>query len=228
MPICYGARNRKYGFVIFINDFAAQAYACFCKPALKTLCIKRGLENVRSVKAVVGPGTGIGFCSIQEIHDHQYATTSSELCHAMFPLDMSSKMERDLSSYICQRFARDYATPDLLVSARGLQNLHHFLTNDFLTPTIIIQKQCTETTNLYTRLLARICRHYCLSVMSIGGLFITGGLAIKNPDIIDSDVFRNEFCKNTILQDILHNIEIRLHTNEDSGLWGAASYVTHN
>jgi glucokinase len=55
-------------------------------------------------------------------------------------------------------------------------------------------------------------------------LYITGGVAIKNPYLTDNNTFREEFVTIDNYRDKLDAIGIRLNTNEEIGLLGCAYY----
>jgi len=56
-------------------------------------------------------------------------------------------------------------------------------------------------------------------------LFTSGGVAIKNPFLVDNDFFRSEFKQcSTKVDELLNNISVFLIRNESIGLWGSAYY----
>ena len=55
-----------------------------------------------------------------------------------------------------------------------------------------------------------------------GGLIISGGIAAKNPHVVQSDVFLDEFQNCRIHAELLRRIPISLNRREDIGLLGSA------
>ena len=127
--------------------------------------------------------------------------------------------------HLLKQCNRPYLTPDLVVSAKGLERIHQFLSGEKRSASEIAALHPPETIAMYATFFARICRQYCLAVMPTGGLFITGGVAIKNPRFVDHPAFLSEFVSNSVLRGYLDSIEIKLFTRLDTGLWGAAYYA---
>lgn len=211
--------------VFMLNDFAAQAYACLSPISADARRIKGNSHMPSGSMAVIGAGTGIGFAlAIPPDDEHPAAlVVPSELCHAMFPF--AGEREEEFRLFLLKQCDRPYLTPDLVVSAKGLERIHQFLSGERLEAAEIASLRPPETVSMYAALFARICRQYCLAVMPTGGLFITGGVAIKNPLFVDNSVFLSEFTSNSVLSSYLDSLQIRLFTRLDTGLWGAAYYA---
>lgn len=211
--------------VSLLNDFEAQACACLSPVAASARHIHGRDPLAHGTVAVVGPGTGIGFALAIPPEDgkEKPLIVPSEMCHAMFPL--AGDEEEPFRRFALAQCHRPYLTPDLVVSARGLERIHQFLTGQKLDAVEIAALAPPDTITMYATLLARICRQYCLAVMPTGGLFIAGGVAIKNPAFIENPAFLAEFVTNPVLQRYLETLTIRLFTRLDTGLWGAAYYA---
>jgi glucokinase len=54
---------------------------------------------------------------------------------------------------------------------------------------------------------------------------LTGGVAARNPFLVDHDAFRAEFSACRYHEALLRRIPVFLNANQESGLWGAASYA---
>jgi glucokinase len=67
-----------------------------------------------------------------------------------------------------------------------------------------------------------VCRNYALETLSLGGLYIAGGVAARTPELITHEIFATEFRSSPTMSKILEKIPVFLITNEESGLWGAA------
>lgn len=213
------------GNVSLLNDFAAQAYACLSPVSAAARLIKGSGRPGGGSVAVIGAGTGIGFAlAIPPADGRPKAlVVPSEMCHAMFPF--AGDREEEFRRFVLKQGKRPYLTPDLVVSAKGLERIHRFLTGEQLDAAEIASRRPPETISMYATLFARICRQYCLAVMPTGGLVITGGVAIKNPRFVDNPAFRSEFVSSPVLGNYLDSIEIRLFTRLDTGLWGAAYHA---
>ena len=213
------------GTVCLLNDFAAQAYACLTPVAADARLVKGSGHGQRGPVAVIGAGTGIGFALAIPPDDGRTKplVVPSELCHAMYPF--AGDAEEAFRRHVLEECKRPYLTPDLVVSAKGLERIHQFLSGEKLDAAEIAARHPPETIALYATFFARICRQYCLAVMPTGGLFITGGVAIKNPRFVENPAFLSEFVSSPVLHGYLDSLEIKLFTRLDTGLWGAAHFA---
>ena len=119
-----------------------------------------------------------------------------------------------------ERAGGEYGTLDSVVTGRGLAWLHEFLTGESLPPEQI--EKGTRTFSVFAGFLGRAARNFALETLATGGLFITGGVAARNPEAVISDEFRQEFLSSPKMRDVLMKIPVKLITDQDAGLWGAA------
>lgn len=90
----------------------------------------------------------------------------------------------------------------------------------------IEKKLESATVQWFARFYGRASRNYALSVLPFGGFYISGGVATKNPFLVDNDTFRDEFVNSPVKRKLLETIPVRLLRDPFSGLWGAAYYGT--
>ncbi len=207
-----------------INDFVAQAYTCLLETGLAREEIQAGRSEDGGVIAVVGAGTGLGHCAIRKGAGDTICVIPSEAGHAAFPF--CHEDEDGFREYLMQRTGSRYPHNDLVASGPGLSHLHAWLTGETLPPDQVVRRigPDSETTEFFARFYARACRNYVLSTLSTGGLFITGGVAMRNPFLVMNEYFREEFIDAPHYRDMLEKIPISLVCDEDIGLIGAAWY----
>ena len=207
-----------------INDFVAQAYACLLETQLAKKMIEAGRSEDGGVIAVVGAGTGLGHCAIRKGAGDSICVIPSEAGHTAFPF--CHEDEDGFREYLMQRTGSRYPHNDLVASGPGLSHLHAWLTGEILPPDQVVRRigPDSETTEFFARFYARACRNYVLGTLSTGGLFITGGVAIRNPFLVMNNSFREEFIDTPHYREILENIPISLVCDEDVGVIGAAWY----
>lgn len=224
-----GLRVRAAGARIFlINDFVAQAFACPLMSRLNTQIVQNGEPQAAANVAVIGAGTGLGHCALAPAGGDSFVPLPSEAGHAAFAF--YGKTETAYRDYLLERTGAEYPYGDIVVSGPGLTHLHAFLTGRDLDPVDVIGEITpeAETAVLFARFYARACRNYALTVLSLGGLFIAGGVAMKNPFLVVNDHFRQEFTDSAHYGTMLAKIPVTLILSEDSGLWGAANYGAIN
>jgi glucokinase len=225
-PVDLSLVEDRYGRRPFflINDFEAQAYGCLTRAVAGTRCIKDGRRQTDGTLAVVGAGTGLGHCSLKPDGRGGLVAFPSEAAHAVFPF--SGDREQAYRRFLTEAVGVAEPTGDLVVSGRGLALLHRHLTGDDLPPDQVAGRISpkSDTTRWFSRFYARAARHYALSVLPTAGLFISGGVAVKNPFLVDNDTWRAEFVNSDAKKQLLAAIRVDLVTEEGIGLWGAARY----
>lgn len=214
--------------IFLINDFVAQAYACPLEGQIKKEVIQEGQREEGATMAVIGAGTGLGHCALTMAGRDGFIALPSEAGHAGF--SFYGKNETAYQEYLLKKTGAAYPYGDLVVSGPGLSHLHAFLTGRELEPEEIAREITpdSETTVLFARFYARACRNYTLTVLALGGLFIAGGVAMKNPFLVVNDHFRKEFSDSAHYGMILEKVPVSLILSEDSGLWGAAHFGAVN
>ena len=207
-----------------INDFVAQAYACI-SPIAKTRqnIIAKPIKS-RTTVAVIGAGTGLGKAALVPDENSSYHALPSEGGHVNFSAE--SQEEFEFQQFVKERLRVDYATWNDIVSGNGLSLIHEFLTKEKTSPEEVAQtfEQKNKSFEWAARFYARVSRNFALETLALGGLFISGGVAAKNPTLVDNKVFRETFTQSPKHHELLKQIPVFLMTNQESGLWGAAYY----
>ncbi|WP_272699652.1 glucokinase [Desulfovibrio sp. Fe33] len=209
--------------VRLINDFSAQAFACRTSAVDDALVVQEGESVEGETIGVIGAGTGLGYSALLKTGGI-WTALPSEGGHMAFPF--VGREEAGYAEFNRVESGRNWPEGDSVVTGLGLRLLHRYLTGEDLSPKEISAKLVpeSETTVWYARFYARACRNWAIGLMTTGGLFISGGVAAKNPMFVQVPEFMNEFHNAHVYQDFLHAIPIRLNGNEASGLFGAAFY----
>lgn len=217
--------TERYGIrsCMIINDFMAEACACLT-PAGSTAHCVLGVPHSRpdGPIGIIGAGTGLGTASLIRDRHGSWLPLPSEGGHATFPF--VGKGEAAFQAFAAQELGLHYLRGDDVLTGRGLCLLHFFLTGDRREAQEIAAEALwheTETLRWYARLYARACRNWALSTLCTGGLFITGGIALRNPLVTECGTFRDVFY-DTAHRALLECIPVRRFTEMHSGLWGAA------
>jgi glucokinase len=213
-----------YGFrrCVLINDFVAQAFATRSPAGKYAQEILPGNISPDGTVAVIGAGTGLGKAALVPNEAGGYIAVPSEGGHASFPF--VSDQEFKFQEFAMQELGEDYITPNHIVSGTGLSLIHQFLTGKKLEPKDVVAACASsrETLVWAARFYGRTCRNYALEVLSLGGMYIAGGVAAKLPAMLTHKAFSEEFRCSKTMSRILAQIPVFLITDEESGLWGAA------
>ena len=169
---------------------------------------------------MMGAGTGLGQCALVPDSRGVYALLMSEAGHAGFAFH--GKKEKAFEDFVIRQTGRPYVTGDMLVTGPGLALVHRFLTGQDLPPGRMAENSPTRI--WFSRFYGRAARHFALTVLPLGGLFISGGVAAHHPTLVDSPEFLSEFTRHWVFGELLSTIPIQLQTDPDAGLKGAALY----
>lgn len=208
---------------VMINDFVAQAYACLSPAGRAAMEILAGEPDVEGAVAVIGGGTGLGMSALIPDGKGGYVAMPSEGGHgAVAFIDPEEcALQQCMQAALGPRFI----TGNDVLTGRGLQMLHRCLTGQALSPQEVSARALqheTPTLVQAARLYGRACRDLALTTLSTGGLFIAGGVVAKNPLLVQHEAFAQEFHDSPKHSSILRRIPVKLITDEQSGLWGAA------
>jgi glucokinase len=123
-----------------------------------------------------------------------------------------------------RQLGREICVGDDIVTGGGLARLFTHLTGQASTPAeaaaqLADQPQVVEW---FARFYGRASRNYALNVLARGGLYLAGGVAAKNPCLVEHPAFLQEFTRSVTHRELLAAIPIVLNSNEQSGVYGAA------
>jgi glucokinase len=207
-----------------INDFVAQAYACRSPIGQSARSILTGNIVEDAAIGVLGAGTALGKAMLIPVPGQGFLALPSEGGHASFPFVAAE--EFSFQKFYRQKSGLQHITGNLVVSGRGLQYLHWFLSGEELSPREVTSRFAedsnSETLAWAAKFFGRACRDFALEVLARGGLYIAGGVAARAPAILTHESFRAEFLNSPTMGHILAEIPVFLIDDQESGLWGAA------
>ncbi|WP_274532070.1 MULTISPECIES: glucokinase [Aminobacterium] len=206
-----------------VNDFVAQSYGCLAAQAEDMEVVQYGVPRKMSPLAVIGAGTGLGHSALFPWRNEEYIPVASEAGHTLISF---YEKEKDFELFLKKRLSVPYITKEMAVSGRGLSLLHLFLTGrELSSPAVVAEISSTSlTTYFFASFYARACRDFALTILPMHGLFISGGVAVSNPWLVNNDFFREEFNFSLTHSSLLSRIPLYVLLREDMGLWGAARY----
>ncbi|MCF8033622.1 MAG: glucokinase [Desulfarculaceae bacterium] len=210
---------------LLINDFVAQAWACGTPAVARARTVLAGQPEPGGVVGVIGAGSNLGHAAL--LPNGGGVVLASEFGHAPFPF--AGGPERGFRDFLSQQTGMDQPSNDVTVSGKGLSQVHHFLTSRKLEPEQVggTVDPDSETVRWMARFYGRACRQWALAALTLGGLYIAGGLAAKLPMLAEHPEFAREFRLAESMAQVLERIPVYLNLNEQSGLWGAAAAALH-
>lgn len=183
---------------------------------------RRSRPPSRGPIGIIGAGTGLGTASLIRDSHGSWLPLPAEGGHVIFPF--IGKEEEAFQDFAAREFGLACLSGDHVLSGRGLRLLHLFLTGERREAHEIAAEALgseTGTLRWYARFYARACRNWALSTLCTGGLFITGGIALRNPLVTECAAFRETFYEGSH-RGLLERIPVRRFTDMNSGLWGSA------
>ncbi len=227
LDLTEAARRHGLHRIRLVNDFEAQAHACLtfpgqtARPVLEAAAPAAVPRTGR--KAVIGAGTGLGTASLVFQDSGTWLALPAEGGHAAFPF--VGPEEAAFEAHVRRAFDLPFVRGDDVLTGRGLALLHGFLEGEQLSPEEVARKALqapSQTLVWFSRFLARMCRDWTLNTLCRGGLYIAGGIAAKNPLIVDCPSFADEYYTSPQHAGLLRTVPVWLVTDGNSGLWGAA------
>lgn len=213
------------GKVACINDFTGQALGCLTEAADDAVVVRPGEMRPDRVRAVIGAGTGFGMAALIPQPGGGVRPLPSE--GGQTAARFYDLVEQAFARYLCRLTKESYVRYDSVLSGSGLTRLHRFLTGQDLPPAAIGPLLTLEsrTTSLFARFYGRAVRDYALTVLAAGGIYICGGVAAKNPILVQHPEFTREFLDSPTYRKLLDTIPVRLVHHADTGLFGAARHA---
>ena len=233
--------SKKAGFkkIILMNDFEALGYWINTISRRDIRTIRKGVKISKAPAVVIGAGTGLGKATL--VYDKAkniYIPLASEIHHADFPARKGDEI--GLVEFIKKQRRIGNAGNGDILSGNGLESIYLFLRKSGrfkqskFTKEIDMAKNraemiskyrknditCRKTFEIFKSAYARFAKGCALDSLSFNGVYIAGGIAIKNQDIFDRG-FVKEFGESHKMEKILRKIPIYLVLNTNAGLLGA-------
>jgi glucokinase len=219
---------KRFGFASFrvINDFEAVAWALTQLGPDQTRRLGPVPLRRDGVKAVLGPGTGLGVAALLPVAG-QWHVLASEGGHASFGPQSADEFP------VFARLHEDCAelSAEMVLSGPGLVRLARAMdpANSYAEPEAILAAALTgdtaarATVGVFIRLLARFAGGLALTFKALGGAYIAGGVSHGLAPLIDETQFRATFEAHPPHEGMLQNIPTLLVTHPEPGLFGCAA-----
>ena len=214
-----------------INDFLALAHGVAHASPSDWMELQRGRQEPNGTIALVGAGTGLGVASLAW-DGARYRAQPSEGGHVAFaPADQH---QLELCRYVMASHG-GRASAERVVSGAGLARIHAFLRERAgsneppLEAPAISARGVEDPSSLAGQALSIFVRCYgsfagdvALTFLSRGGLYVCGGIAAKLARRFAQGDFIEAFRFKGRHSELAASIPVRLVTNENLGLHGAA------
>ncbi|MDO5536411.1 MAG: glucokinase [Desulfovibrionaceae bacterium] len=215
---CFGAPAE------LLNDFMAVCHAVDSPAGAEAEHLWGEAEGA-GVRAVLGAGTGFG-CAALVRSGGTELFMPSEGGHMAFAF--MDEEERAFEPFLLKRQKVNWASTDDVVTGRGLKSLAAHVTgmeyNGRECGAMFLRDGVDGPDNkvgrMFARFYARAARNWVLATLCSGGLWIGGGIGIKNRALLRSRTFREEFVQG-VHAAFLERVPVYLFNDDSYGLWGA-------
>lgn len=220
------------GRLQLVNDFAAAAMGVTVSTASVPLPLQTGAMLADGVRLVLGAGTGLGVALLVR-HDLHWQVLPGEGGHIGFaPQD---EQQDALCRWLRQRHGR--VIIEHLASGVGLVNIDTFLAAQ--SPSDGASRSAAEIASaarqaepralaafdLFAAIYGAVAGDYALAGMARGGVFLAGGVAAANQDLMQRPPFLQAFNAKGVHNDLALRMPVCIVTEPWLGLHGAAVLV---
>ncbi|HYB42227.1 MAG TPA: glucokinase [Candidatus Methylomirabilis sp.] len=234
------ARELGLAGVDVINDLEANAHGIPALGPEDTAALNAGSPRARGNAAVISAGTGLGEAGLywDGQRHHPFACEGG---HADF--SPTSDEEIDLLRHLRAKFG-SHVSWERVVSGPGLANIYEFLRGraeepepDWLhrelasgdAPTVISRAAldgrsalCSRALDLFVSAYGGEAGNLALKAMALRGVYVGGGIAPKILARLRAGAFMEAFANKGRLRPLLEAIPVRVITNDETALLGAA------
>ena len=222
--------------VLLCNDFEAVGYGIESLSEDELLVLQAGDERL-GPRAVIGAGTGLGQAYLIA-NDNGWQVYPTEGGHSDFaPAD---RTQLRLFEHLLERFG--HVSYERVVSGEGLVTIYNFLrdyrqleenpdcrvamVNDDGAHAISVFARdgdplACEAMAMFFSIYGAQAGNLALTVMPTAGLYIAGGIAAKNLELLEQSNFLEAFNSKGRMQDLMQGIPVKLILQPEVGLNGA-------
>lgn len=232
-PWAGSTRDLDVPYVKLLNDFEALAVSL---PHLRAdeLVPLGDPEPSYGVKAVLGPGTGLGVGGLVPT-DHGWVPIPGEGGHVTVPAadDRELEIVRALRAE-----GLDQVVAEHVLSGPGLARLHRALArvNGVAAPSLAASEivarlgdpLCAETVEVFCGMLGSFAGNVALTLGARGGVYLGGGVLPRIVERVCASSFRARFADNPDMSAYLAAIGTSLIVAPQPALTGAAAWLTQH
>lgn len=223
-----------------INDLEATAYGMLYLKREEFVQLNPDAAIVDGNCAVIAAGTGLGEAMLY-FDGSRYHPIASEGGHSDFA---PVTAQQDALLAWLRKHYPDHVSYERILSGPGIYALYEFLLESGFAPEpprmqnissgedrsamvsrcAIEEKDplCSEVLRLFVEIYAAEAGNLALKTLSLGGLYIGGGIAPKILPFLDADSFMSNFVRKGRFEKLLSSMQVKISLNPDTALLGAA------
>ncbi|MDE2599653.1 MAG: glucokinase [Rhodocyclaceae bacterium] len=206
-----------------VNDFAAAAMGVTVDTDDDPMTLQAGRPVSDALRLVIGAGTGLGVASLIAAAQG-WRVLPGEGGHIGFaPQD---ETQDGLCHWLREQHGR--VIIEHVVSGNGLAAIHDYLHGRRLSPADVAQHaqqgdvQALASFDLFASIYGAVAGDYALARMARGGVFLAGGIAAANLDLMQRGPFLKAFNEKGVHSGLAACMPVAIVTEPLLGLYGAA------
>ena len=237
------SRDLKIDHVFLINDLEANGYGVAELKAEQIFTLSEGDAGQIGNRALIAAGTGLGE-GILAWNGRIHVPMPSEGGHTDY--GPRNEDEIDLFRFLKQKY-NGRISYERVVSGMGFTNIYDFLhdvrgmeepawlrdrmaaedPNAVITELALAGKSelCERTLDMFVSAYGAEAGNLALKVLSIGGLYVGGGIAPRILEKLKDGTFMKAFTDKGRLSQLLVNMPVRVILESKAALLGAAAYA---
>lgn len=205
-----------------VNDFAAAAMGVTVDTDADPVTLQAGAPLADALRLVIGAGTGLGVASLI-LSEGQWRVLPGEGGHIGFaPQD---ETQDGLCRWLREQHGR--VIIEHVVSGGGLAAIHDYLHGRRLAPAEVAQLahqgdiQALASFDLFASIYGSVAGDYALARAARGGVFLAGGVAAANLDLMQRGPFLKAFAAKGVHSALAARMPVHIITEPLLGLYGA-------
>jgi glucokinase len=229
--------------VFLINDLEANGYGIAELSSDQIFTLSEGDASQMGNRALIAAGTGLGE-GFLVWNGHSHIPYPSEGGHADYA--PRNEDEIDLLRFLKQKY-NGRISFERIVSGMGLTNIYEFLRevrgveepawlaermaqgdpNAVITELALAAKSeiCEKALDMFVSAYGAESANLALKVLSVGGLYVGGGIAPRILEKLKDGTFMKAFTDKGRLSQLLVNMPVRVILESRAALLGAAAYA---
>ena len=235
--------SQQLGYPVrLMNDFQGVGYGIEVLQQEDMLVLQQGEPVETGTRVLIGAGTGLGM-ALMVYANGEYTVLPSEGGHAEFgPQD---SLDLELYHYLYDKLGR--LSNEHILSGQGLVRLYEFYrdradTTESATvrqamsqqdPAAAISEAALQGSDPvsqqalahFIKIYGAVAGNLALTCLAKGGVYIAGGIAAKVAAKLAEPGFMHAFCDKGAMHSLMQTIPVKLITNTQVGLLGAAHYA---
>ena len=224
---------------LLINDLEASAWGIGALGTEDLVTLNPGAGSVAGNQAVIAPGTGLGQAGLfwDGNRHHVFACEGGHTDFAP-----QGELQIELLRFLTKRLG--HVSYERILSGPGLVNVYEFLcasgcgkeSADLAAamksgdPAAAISRAAlsgndslaSKALDMWIAVYGAEASNLALKIMSMGGLFLAGGISPKILPRLETSVFMEAFLNKGRMRPLVEAMSVHVVTNEKAGLLGAA------